>query len=181
MSHYRSPHGTPIIGIAGWKNSGKTTLAVRLIAEFVARGMRVASVKHAHHAFQLDDGATDSARHRQAGAAQVAIVSRQRLAVLTELHGLPEPPFDEVIAMLAPADLIIVEGYKRAPIAKIEVRRAGSASGGSLAPADPDIIAIATDTPDAHASALPVFYLDDIAALADFLTHALSLRRKHDV
>ena len=181
MSHYRSPHGAPVIGIAGWKNSGKTTLAVRLIAEFVARGLRLASVKHAHHAFQLDDGATDSARHRQAGAAQVAIVSRQRLAVLTELQDLPEPPLDEVIAMLAPADLIIVEGYKRAPIAKIEVRRAGSASGGSLAPADPDIIAIATDTPNAHASALPEFHLDDIAALADFLTRALSLQRKHDV
>ena len=108
----------PVIGIAGWKNAGKTTLAVRLIEEFTRRGLRVASVKHAHHSFEIDDPKTDSARHRRAGAAQVAIVSQKRWAVMTELGAGPEPSLSEIISKLAPADLIVVEGYKRAPILK---------------------------------------------------------------
>jgi molybdopterin-guanine dinucleotide biosynthesis protein B len=110
----------PIVGIAGWKKSGKTTLTVRLVEEFTRRGLKVATVKHAHHEFQIDDGDTDSARHRRAGAAQVAVVSGRRWALMTELRGAPEPNFEEVIAALGPADLIIVEGYKSAPIPKIE-------------------------------------------------------------
>src|SRR5690348_5890047 len=102
----------PVIGICGWKDSGKTTLVTRLVAEFVDRGLRVATVKHAHHNFRIDEREADSARHRRAGAKQVAIVSAKRWALITELDDAPEPPLEWVIARLGPADLIIVEGYK---------------------------------------------------------------------
>lgn len=166
--------GPPIIGIAGWKKSGKTTLVERLIGEFTRRGRRVASIKHAHHAFQIDDAETDSARHRRAGAAQVAVVSRSRWAMVTELAGAAEPGLAEIIARLDPCDLIIVEGYKSAAMPKIEVRRTASLSQERLADGDPTVIAIAAD----HAvegDALPVFSLDDIAGLADFITKAVGL------
>ena len=88
---------TPIIGIVGWKNSGKTALAVQLVEEFTRRGLDVATLKHAHHAFQIDDGETDSARHRRAGARQVAVVSNKRWALIEELEGAPEPDFADVI------------------------------------------------------------------------------------
>jgi molybdopterin-guanine dinucleotide biosynthesis adapter protein len=159
---------SPLIGIAGWKNSGKTTLVTRLVAEFARRGLDVATIKHAHHAFQIDDGETDSARHRRAGAGQVAIVSEARWAVVRELRDRPEPSLEEIIARLEPCDLIIVEGYKRAPIPKIELRRAAAADGQRLSDGDPYVIAIAAD----HAvddTALPVFGLDEFAAIADFI------------
>src|SRR5215470_4077794 len=98
----------PVIGIAGWKNSGKTTLVTRLIAELTQRGLKVATVKHAHHSFQIDEAETDSARHRRAGATQVAVVSRDRWAMITELEGAPEPELAEVVARLEPCDLVLV-------------------------------------------------------------------------
>lgn len=158
----------PLIGIAGWKNSGKTTLATRLIAEFVARGFRVASLKHAHHSFQVDDADTDSARHRRAGAQQVAVVSDSRWALIRELRETPEPSLDAMLAMLDPCDIVVVEGYKRAPIPKIEARRSAGATRTPLADDDPFVIAIAADhpVPDAH---VPVFGLDDIARMADLV------------
>lgn len=165
----RTPHGAPIVGIAGWKKSGKTTLTVRLIDEFTRRGAKVASLKHAHHAFQVDDGETDSARHRRAGAAQVAVVSAKRWAIMTELNDAPEPNFEEVIAALEPCDLVIVEGYKSAPIPKIEARREASFTRTPLAADDPLVLAIAADHEIADSSALPVFSLDDISGLADFI------------
>src|SRR5262245_15158437 len=123
----------PIIGIAGWKNSGKTTLVTRLITEFVARGLKVATVKHAHHDFQIDDRETDSARHRRAGAQQVAVVSAKRWAVVNELGGAPEPDLSDVISWMEPCDLIIVEGYKTTSMPKIEVRRQAAMSHRPLA------------------------------------------------
>lgn len=156
-----------VIGIAGWKNSGKTTLTERLIAELTARGKRVASVKHAHHAFRIDEEGTDSARHRRAGAQQVAIVSGARWALMRELKGAADPPLEETLARLDPSDIVIVEGYKRAPIAKIEVRRA-AAPGEPLADGDANVIAIAADTRVAGAR-VPVFSIDDIAGIADFI------------
>jgi len=165
--------GAPVIGIAGWKRSGKTTLAVRLIGEFTRRGLKVASVKHAHHAFQIDDAETDSARHRRAGAQQVAIVSSTRWALISELGSAPEPDLPTVLARLAPCDLIIVEGYKRAPIPKIEARRQAALSHRPLAETDKSVIAIAADHP-VEDSGLPTFRLDDIAAIAEFI--ALRLR-----
>ena len=163
-----------VIGIVGWKNSGKTTLATRLIAEFTARGFRVASVKHAHHAFQIDDGETDSARHRRAGAAQVAIVSSQRWALVSELRGEREPSFAEVIAALAPCDLVVVEGYKSEPIPKIEVRRAGAAEQRPLSLDDPMVIAVAADH-TVEGERVPSFALDDVAGIADFVVARLKL------
>jgi molybdopterin-guanine dinucleotide biosynthesis adapter protein len=164
----------PVIGVAGWKNSGKTTLVTRLVSELTGRGLKVATVKHAHHDFQIDDGATDSARHRRAGAAQVAIVSARRWALVKELGPEPEPPLDAVIGRLDPCDLVIVEGYKAAPIPKIEARRQAAARAEPLAAADPNVIAIAAD----HAcdgAGRPVFALDDITGIADFLVKALRL------
>ena len=165
--------GAPVIGIAGWKRSGKTTLAVRLIGEFTRRGLKVATVKHAHHAFQIDDADTDSARHRRAGAQQVAIVSSARWALISELGGAPEPDLPTVLARLAPCDLVIVEGYKQAPIPKIEARRRAALAHRPLAETDKSVIAIAADHP-VEDSGLPAFRLDDIDAIAEFI--ALRLR-----
>lgn len=168
----RSAYPVPVFGIAGWKKSGKTTLTVRLVEEFTRRGLKVATIKHAHHAFQIDDGETDSARHRRAGARQVAVVSGERWAIVTELSGAPEPNFEEVLAALEPADLVIVEGYKSAPIPKIEARRLASFTRKPLAAEDPNVIAIASD----HATegnGLPVFSLDDIAAMADLIDRTI--------
>jgi molybdopterin-guanine dinucleotide biosynthesis protein B len=164
----------PVIGIAGWKKSGKTTLAAGLIEAFTQRGFRVASIKHAHHNFRIDDAETDSARHRRAGAQQVAIVSSQRWALISELGGAPEPDIAAVLGQLLPCDLVIVEGYKSAPIPKIETRRA-VAKGEALAPKDPRIIAIAAD----HAvegAGLATFRLDDIEAIGEFITRTLGLK-----
>ncbi|KAB2915299.1 MAG: molybdopterin-guanine dinucleotide biosynthesis protein B [Hyphomicrobiaceae bacterium] len=165
---------TPVIGIAGWKNSGKTTLVAGLISEFSARGLKVATVKHAHHNFQIDDAETDSARHRRSGAGEVAIVSRNRWAIVRELKGAPEPDLAEVISWLDPCDLVIVEGYKRAPIPKIEVRRDMSASQEKLADKDPTVIAIAADH-SAEGRGIPVFALDDVAGIADFIAAKLGV------
>jgi molybdopterin-guanine dinucleotide biosynthesis adapter protein len=158
----------PIIGIAGWKNSGKTTLTERLIAELTRRGLTVASVKHAHHSFDIDHPGTDSARHRAAGAREVAIVSDNRVAHIRELAGAAEPTLAEIVARFAPCDLVIAEGYKTSAVAKIEVRRREARSHEPLADNDPHVIAIAADHP-VTGSRLPVFRLDDVAAIADFV------------
>jgi molybdopterin-guanine dinucleotide biosynthesis protein B len=165
----------PVIGVAGWKKSGKTTLVVRLIEEFSRRGLKVASVKHAHHNFQIDDAETDSARHRRAGAAQVAVVSAKRWALISELGGAPEPDLAEVLARLGPCDLVIVEGYKSAAIPKIEARRSAALSRETLADGDPNVIAIAADH-TADGRGLPVFSLDDVATIADFIATSIGLQ-----
>ncbi len=165
-----------IIGITGWKNSGKTTLTEKLVAELVLRGYRIATVKHAHHEFDIDHEGRDSYRHRKAGASQVAVVSSKRWALIHELHGETEPPLDAVIAKLAPSDLIIVEGYKREGHPKIEVRRQGAKDATPLAPGDPSIMAIASDT-ELDAENLPVFPLNDVTAIADFVSNLFPLAR----
>ncbi len=168
---------TPIVGIVGWKKSGKTTLAVRLIEEFSRRGFKVASVKHAHHGFQIDDAETDSARHRRAGAGEVAVVSGARWALVHELKDEPEPDFEEIISWLSPADLIIVEGYKTAKIPKIEARRSASMTKNPLVDDDPMIIAIAADHEVARTS-VPVFELDNVEAIADHIAATIGPLRK---
>ncbi len=167
---------SPIIGIAGWKNSGKTTLTCRLVEEFTRRGLRVATIKHAHHAFAIDDGTTDSARHRRAGAGQVAVVSATRVALITELAGQPEPSLAEIISRLSPCDLIIVEGYKRANLPKIEARRSAQLERRSLAADDTWVIAVAADHSVADTT-LPVFGLDDVSGLADFIASTVIKRQ----
>ena len=154
---------SPIFGVTGWKNAGKTTLVERLVAEFVRRGWRVSTVKHAHHEVDIDRTGTDSFRHRAAGASEVALVGGRRYAIMREQ---PEPPLGDVLARLAPVDLILIEGYKREPHAKIEVR--GDSAAKPMAPDDPSIAAIAADVRPEEAG-LPWFRRDDIAAIADFI------------
>lgn len=157
----------PILGITGWKNAGKTTLVERLVAELVRRGWRISTVKHAHHDFDIDVPGTDSFRHRQAGASEVAIVSARRWALMHELRNEDEPPLASVLARLAPCDLVIVEGYKREGHPKIEVRRRGARDTAPLSARDESIVAVASDHPQ-PAETLPVFDIDDIGTIADF-------------
>jgi molybdopterin-guanine dinucleotide biosynthesis adapter protein len=159
---------TPTICVSGWKKSGKTTLTVRLIEEFTRRGYKVGSVKHAHHEFQIDDIQTDSARHRQAGSAEIAVIGGKRWAMIHELRGEPEPNLEEVLSWLSPADLYIVEGYKTAALPKIEVRSKIAFTKTHLSPDDPHVIAIASDQ-DEPGAIVPVFSRDDIARLADLI------------
>jgi molybdopterin-guanine dinucleotide biosynthesis adapter protein len=160
---------TPVIGVSGWKKSGKTTLAVRLIEEFTRRGHHVVSIKHAHHEFQVDDGATDSSRHRTAGSKEICIVGGKRWAIIHQLDHEPEPTLEEVLSWMSPADLIVVEGYKFAEIPKIEVRAATAHSQEKLTPDDPLVIAIASDR-DEPGETVPVFSRDDVAEIADLIT-----------
>jgi molybdopterin-guanine dinucleotide biosynthesis protein B len=165
-----------LFGITGWKNSGKTTLTERLVTELSRRGWKVSTVKHAHHDFDIDKEGTDSFRHRQAGASEVAIVSGRRWALMHELRGEDEPSLDAVLTRLAPCDLVLVEGYKRESHRKIETRRTWAKDTTPLSTDDPSIMAIAADheVPD---SALPVFDLDNVGAIADFIETATGLAR----
>lgn len=156
-----------IFGITGWKNSGKTTLVAALTREFGARGLRVSTIKHAHHAFDLDQPGKDSWLHREAGAEEVLIASHGRWALLHELRGAAEPTLTELLKLMSPVDLVLVEGFKAEAHPKLEVRRNDS-SGPPLADTDPHIVAIATDTAIAP-QGKPVFVLNDVAAIADFI------------
>jgi molybdopterin-guanine dinucleotide biosynthesis protein B len=151
-----------IIGLAGWSGAGKTTLLTRLIPHLIGQGLRVSTVKHAHHSFDLDMPGKDSWAHRQAGAKQVLVSAAQRWALMTENRDNPEPDLDFLLGQLSPVDLVIIEGFKRAPYPKIEVHRAANAKPW-LHPDDTDIRAIAADTPQ---TALPQAALDDIPAIA---------------
>ncbi|WP_157015472.1 molybdopterin-guanine dinucleotide biosynthesis protein B [Mesorhizobium xinjiangense] len=157
-----------IIGITGWKNSGKTTLTERLVAELARRGYKVATVKHAHHGFDIDRQGTDSWRHRQAGAREVAIVSSNRWALMHELQDEPEPTLAAVLGRLSPCDIVVVEGYKREDHPKIEARRSAATDTSPMTGRFANIVAIAADHSVSDES-LPVFDLDDIAAIADFV------------
>jgi molybdopterin-guanine dinucleotide biosynthesis protein B len=163
-----------VFGITGWKNSGKTTLTEKLVAEFVRRGLKVSTVKHAHHDFDIDREGADSWRHRHAGATEVAVVSARRWALMHELRHDDEPTLDEVLARLAPCDLVLVEGYKRESHPKIETRRMAAKDTAPLTAGDPYIRAIAAD----HAitgETVPVFALDDVPAIADFIANAVGI------
>lgn len=161
-----------VYGVTGWKNTGKTTLTERLVAELVGQGLRVSTVKHAHHATDIDHPGRDSHRHRMAGAAQVIVASPVRWALMTELRDAPEPPLSELLAHLAPCDLVLVEGYKTAPHPKIETHRQ-AAGRDLLARANPTIRAVASDAP--LDCAVPRFDLDDIAGIAAFLRAEVGL------
>jgi molybdopterin-guanine dinucleotide biosynthesis protein B len=163
-----------MFGFAGFSGSGKTTLIEKLIPLLVARGLRVSLIKHAHHAFDVDQPGKDSYRHREAGCAEVAVSSSRRWVLMHELRGAPEPSLAELVGNLSPCDLVLVEGFKREAIPKLEVHRAANKGAEWIAPYDPHIVAIATDAP--VESRLPVFGLDDIEAIAVFvLEHAQRL------
>lgn len=162
-----------IIGVAGFKNSGKTTLVEKLVRHLTGLGYRVSTVKHAHHSFDIDHEGRDSFRHRKAGATEVAVISRDRTAIIHELRGQEPPPLDAVLARLQPCDLVIVEGYKRDSHAKIEVRNL-SLDHLPLAGDDPTVVAIAANGPVSDAP-VPVFDRDDVAALGRFIIRHMSL------
>lgn len=166
-----------VVGVTGWKNSGKTTLVEALVRELSARGRRVAAVKHAHHDFDIDKEGTDSYRHRKAGAAEVAIVSARRWALMHELRDDAEPALADILARLAPADIVLVEGYKRESHRKIETRRIAAKDRTPLSASDPNIVAIAADHP-VHGETAPVFALDDIAGIADFVESLAGLKAR---
>ena len=155
-----------IYGIVGWKNAGKTGLMERLVREITGRGFTVSTVKHAHHTFDVDQEGKDSWRHRMAGATEVLLASRRRFALMHELRDEEEPGLADLLARVAPVDLVLIEGYKRDDHPKIEAHR--KATGNPLiAPGDPTIRAVASDTP--LALDRPVFDLDDTVRIADFI------------
>ena len=160
-------------GVVGWKNSGKTGLMERLVAEFSVRGLQVSTVKHAHHAFDLDHPGKDSYRHRDAGAVEVLLSSRKRFALMHEHRGETEPELDELLVKLAPVDLVLVEGYKRGGHPKVEAHRAETGNP-LIATDDATVRAIASDS-GAAAEGRPTFHLDDTRAIADFIAGELGL------
>jgi molybdopterin-guanine dinucleotide biosynthesis adapter protein len=156
-----------IFGLAGWSGSGKTTLMTALIPELVSRGLSVSTLKHAHHAFDIDQPGKDSWRHRQAGAREVMISSQNRWALMHELRGTPEPTFEDLARRMNPVDILLVEGFKRHPHPKIEIHRP-SLGKPLLHPEDPWIVAIASDEmlPGLR---LPWLPLSDASAVATFI------------
>ena len=161
-----------IFGIAGYSGSGKTTLIERLIPLFTGDGLRVSLIKHAHHSFDIDHPGKDSYRHRHAGCSEVLVTSNKRWALIHELRGTPEPTLEEMIRHISPCDLLLVEGYKREPIPKLEVYR--SMIGETLMfSQDPHIVAIASDS--RVDTALPQFLLDDVGAVASFIRRHVAL------
>jgi molybdopterin-guanine dinucleotide biosynthesis protein B len=161
-----------IFGFAGWSGSGKTTLVEKLIPRFVKRGLRVSLIKHAHHNFDVDTPGKDSYRHRVAGASEILVTSSRRWVLMHELRGAQEPSFDEQIKRFSPCDLLLVEGFKFAPIPKLEVWR--QITGEALLhPNDPHIVAIAADSK--VETKLPQLDLNDDAAIAAFILRHLEL------
>jgi molybdopterin-guanine dinucleotide biosynthesis adapter protein len=156
-----------IIGLAGWSGSGKTTLLAKVIPRIVARGLKVSTLKHAHHGFDVDQPGKDSHTHRMAGASEVLVSSANRWALVHELRGQAEPVLGALLAKLSPVDLVVVEGYKAEPHPKLEVYRAGIGKP-LLHPDDPAIVAVASDEP-LPAARVPVVELDDVERIAEIL------------
>lgn len=155
-----------VFGFAGWSGSGKTVLIERIIPLLTARGLEVSLIKRAHHAFDVDVPGKDSYRHRHAGCREVLISSPVRWAHMRELRGEPEQSLQELVGRISACDLLLVEGFKREAIPKIEIFRRENAKS-ALHPHDPHIVAIATDS--RFDSALPQFDLDDASGIADFV------------
>jgi molybdopterin-guanine dinucleotide biosynthesis protein B len=157
-----------VMSFAGWSGAGKTTLITRLIPVLTARGVSVSTIKHAHHAFDIDKPGKDSYVHRQAGATEVLVASANRWALMHELRGSPEPDLRELLTKLAPVDLVLVEGFKRTTPIKIEIHRP-SLGKPLIYPDDPAVVAFASDAPMPLPSAIRALALDDVEAIADFV------------
>ncbi len=162
-----------VFGFAGWSGSGKTTLIEKLIPRFADAGLRVALIKHAHHTFDVDQPGKDSYRHRHAGASEVLVTSSRRWVLMHELRGAAEPPFEEQLKRLSPCEIVIVEGFKHAPIPKLEVWRRETGEP-LLHPNDPHIVAVASDTK--VNTRLPLLDLNDDAAISSFILAHLRLQ-----
>jgi len=163
-----------IFGLAGWSGSGKTTLIVKLIPEFVGRGLAVSTMKHAHHEFDIDVPGKDSYEHRQAGASEVMISASQRWAMMHEVKDEKEPSVDELIARMTPVDLLLIEGFKWHSHPKMEIHRP-SVGKSLLQTDDPEIVAVASDEALAGL-AVPVLDLNDVNGIADFILERCSLK-----
>jgi molybdopterin-guanine dinucleotide biosynthesis protein B len=163
-----------VFGLAGWSGSGKTTLVTRLLPELIRDGLSVSTVKHAHHAFDLDQPGKDSWLHREAGASEVMVASAARWALMHEHRGAGEPPLEALIGRMTPVDLLLVEGFKSGAHAKLEVHRPALGKP-LLCRDDPHIVAVASDAAIAGL-ALPLFALDDVAAIARFIRDHCRLR-----
>jgi molybdopterin-guanine dinucleotide biosynthesis protein B len=161
-----------IFGFAGWSGSGKTTLIEQLIPRFVQRGFSVSLIKHAHHTFDVDHPGKDSYRHRHAGAAEILVSSSRRWVLMHELRGAQQPSFDEQVKRISPCDLLLVEGFKFAPIPKLEVWRAETGEP-LLHPNDAHIVAIASDA--RIETKLPLLSLNDVDGIARFVLGHLKL------
>lgn len=161
-----------VFGIVGWKNSGKTGLMERVVAEATRRGFVVSTVKHAHHSFDVDHEGRDSHRHRVAGAQEVLLTSGNRWALMHELRGAPELDLQTLLGKLAPADLVLIEGFKRDDHAKLECHRAATGNG-LIAKEDDTIVAVAADV--VLDIGKPVFDLDDTLAVTDFILDYVGL------
>jgi molybdopterin-guanine dinucleotide biosynthesis adapter protein len=163
-----------VVGFAGWSGAGKTTLIVKLIPELNRRGLSVSTIKHAHHNFDLDQPGKDSYEHRAAGAEEVLVASANRVALMRELRGAPEPSLAELLRLLKDVDLVLVEGFKRDPLPKIEIFRAANGKP-PLFPDDRNIVALISDVA-APATGLPHASIDDLTGVADLvLAHARSV------
>lgn len=163
-----------IWGVVGWKNSGKTGLVERLVENFVAQGLRVSTIKHAHHTFDVDQPGKDSFRHRHAGATEVMLSSKNRVALMHEIRNEDERTLDELLARLTPVDLVLIEGFKTEPHSKVEAHR--SATGAPLLAADDKTIrAVASDNGQG-ATDRPIFDLNDTSSISEFILSELELR-----
>jgi molybdopterin-guanine dinucleotide biosynthesis adapter protein len=160
-----------VIGLAGWSGAGKTTLILKLIPALQARGLSISTLKHAHHHFDIDKPGKDSFLHREAGAHEVLIASSNRFALMHELRGAPEPSLAVLISKLEPVDLLIIEGFRQEPHAKLEVHRAANGKA-FLFPEDSNIKALISDAPVAGSlfqQRLPYAHLDDVAAAVELI------------
>lgn len=164
-----------IFGLTGLSGSGKTTLISKLVDWFVQRGYTVSTLKHTHHGFDLDSPGKDSWRMREAGAQEVFLVGNRRLVLLQEFRDMPEPTVEELVARLQPCDLVLVEGYKRDPLPKIEVHRPGL-ENPPVWPGNTSVVAVATDAP--IDTPLPKLNLNDTEAIARFIIEYVGLPRR---
>lgn len=167
-----------VFGIAGYSGSGKTTLLEKLLPRFVALGLRVSVIKHAHHKFDIDTPGKDSYRHREAGASEVLLASGARWVLMNELRDAPEPSLDDYLEKFSPCDLILVEGFKQEAIPKLEVHRPANGKP-PLWPDNPHVVAVASDAalaaPPAHLSMLD---LNDADAIVRFILNTLNIEGK---
>jgi molybdopterin-guanine dinucleotide biosynthesis protein B len=154
-----------VMGLAGWSGAGKTTLLDRLIPALIARGLRISTVKHAHHNFDIDRPGTDSWKHRQAGANEVLVASTTRWGLTHELHDENEPALPALLGRMDRVDLVLIEGFKRDSHPKLEIYRHANGKP-PLHPGDRSIVAVAADIVFEGLS-IPLLHLDDIEGIAD--------------